>query len=108
MQSGQLRKRLTIQQRSTAQDSYGQPLTAWADVATVWGAVEPLNGRELLAAEAVQSEITHQVVMRYRPGITAKMRVLYGSRVFDIQNVLDENERHRMLTLLCLEGLTDG
>lgn len=108
MQSGQLRKRLTIQQRSAAQDSYGQPLTTWTDVATVWGAVEPLSGRELMAAEAVQAEVTHQVVIRYRPGISAKMRIAYGARLFDIQNVLDENERHRILTLLCLEGMSDG
>lgn len=108
MNPGKLRHRITFQERTTTQDSYGQPLLTWTDVATVWGAVEPLNGRELMAAEAVQSEITHQVVIRYRPGITAKMRVLYGTRVFDIQNVLDENERHRMLTLLCLEGLSDG
>ena len=108
MQAGQLRKRLTIQKRSTVQDSYGQPSTSWSDVVTVWGAVEPLSGRELMAAEAVQSEITHQVIIRYIAGITSKMRVLYGTRIFDIQNVLDENERHRMLTLLCLEGLSDG
>lgn len=108
MEAGKLRHRITIQQRSSTQDSYGQPLVAWTDVATVWCAIDPLSGRELLAAEAVQSEITHKVVMRYRSGINAKMRVLYGSRIFDIQNVLDENERHRTLTLLCLEGLTDG
>lgn len=108
MQSGLLRKRITLQQRSSEQDSYGQPLTTWSDVATVWASVEPLSGRELMAAEAVQSEVTHQVVMRYRPGVTAKLRVAYGSKIFDIQNVLDENERHRMLTLLCTEGLTDG
>lgn len=108
MQVGPLRKRVTIQKRSQVQDAYGQPLTAWEDVATVWAAIEPISGRELLAAAAVQSEVTHQVILRYRPGVVSKMRIVYGSRIFDIQNVLDENERHRELTLLCVEGLNDG
>ncbi|QWE17311.1 phage head closure protein [Polynucleobacter sp. AP-Nino-20-G2] len=108
MQAALLRKRLIIQSRSQVQDDYGQPLTAWVDVETVWGAVEPVSGRESISADAMQSSVTYQVVMRYRPGITAKMRIKYDNRFFDIQDVIDENERHRMLTLLCVEGLSDG
>lgn len=53
MQSGLLRKRLTIQQRSTSQDDYGQQLTSWTDFATVWGEVVPSSGRENISAEAL-------------------------------------------------------
>lgn len=108
MQAGLLRKRLTIQQRSQVQDTYGQPLTSWVDVATVWGEVVPTSGNESLSSEAVQSSETHLVTIRYRQGVTAKMRIKYGIRLFDIQSVLDENERHRTLNLSCIEGLSDG
>lgn len=108
MRSGELRKRVTVQQRSTTQDAYGQPLTTWSDVCTVWAAIEPMSGRELLAAAAVRSESTHTVLMRYRPGIVPAMRINYGGRIFNIASVLDENERHRQLTLICSEGLNDG
>lgn len=108
MQAGQLRRRVTIQQRSATQDEYGQPLTDWTDVATVYAAVEPLNGRELLAAQAVNSEVSHNVTIRYRAGVTPAMRLNYGGRLFNIHAVLDENERHRMLTLQCSEGMNDG
>jgi SPP1 family predicted phage head-tail adaptor len=108
MQAGQLRKRVTIQQRSQTQDEYGQPLLTWSDVATVYAAIEPMNGRELIAAEAVNSDVTHNVTMRYRAGITAAMRLNYQGRLFNIHTILDENERHRMLTLICSEGMNDG
>ncbi|CAB4121505.1 gp16_SPP1, putative phage head-tail adaptor [uncultured Caudovirales phage] len=108
MQSGLLRKRLTIQQRSQSQDSYGQPLTVWADVATVWGEISPMSGSEMLSAQAVQSSLSHSVTIRYHSGVNPKMRIKYGIRLFDIQNVIDENERHRTMTLLCIEGLSDG
>ena len=108
MQAGQLRRRVTIQQRSATQDEYGQPLNSWTDVTTVCAAIEPMSGRELLAAQAVNSEVSHNVTIRYIPGITAAMRLNYGGRLFNIHSVLDENERHRMLTLQCSEGMNDG
>jgi SPP1 family predicted phage head-tail adaptor len=108
MQAALLRKRITIQIRSTTKDSYGQPLTEWSDIATVWGEVAPMSGRELLAAEAVQSSLTHSVSIRYFAGLKPSMRIKYGDRLFDIQSVIDEDERHRTMTLLCVEGLSDG
>lgn len=108
MQAGLLRKRLTLQQRTTTPDSYGQPSTTWTDFATVWGEIVPTSGSEALSADALQYAETHQVTIRYRAGVTPKMRIKYGVRFFDIQSVLDENERHRVMNLSCIEGLSDG
>ena len=109
MQSGKLRKRLIIQQRSSTQDQYNQPLTTWSDVATVWGSIQPLTGRELIAGQAVNSEISHLVEIRYMPGITAAMRISYNGRFFNITSPpINENERNRMITLMCSEGLNEG
>lgn len=108
MQAGKLRKRIEIQRRSSVQDDFGQPLTSWTTFAATNAEFEPLNGRELVAAQAVQSEVTHTVTIRYRAGITPAMRIKYAGRLFNIHAVLDEAERHRMLTLLCSEGMNDG
>lgn len=108
MQAGKLRKRIEIQRRSTTRDSYGQPTTAWETLATTQAEIEPMSGRELVAAMAVQSEVTHTVTIRYRPGINATLRIKYADRLFNIHSVIDESERHRMLTLMCSEGMNDG
>ena len=108
MRAGEIRKRIVIEQRSTAQDTFGGQVTTWSVVATVWAGIRPMSGRELITAQAVQSEVTHQIIMRYQAGIAARMRVRHDGRLFNILAVLDQNERHRQLTLLCQEGLTDG
>ena len=113
MRSGDLRHRVTIQSRSTSQDSFGQELTTWSDVATVWAAVVPLTGRELLAAAAINAELTHTVTIRYQaqfanPIAMAKMRIQYGTRLFNIQSSIDQNERHILIDLGCAEGLNNG
>lgn len=106
--AGDLRHQVTIQQRATTQDALGGPSTTWTTLCTTRAQISPLNGRELLAAQAVQSEVSHNVVMRYRPGITAAMRLIYAGRIFNIHAVIDDNEAHRQLSLTCSEGVNDG
>ncbi len=108
MNVGKLNRRITIQQRTEGLDSYGQPNQSWIDVATVWANIKPIKGRELLIAQSMRSEVTHNIDIRYRTGITAAMRVNYNGRFFNIQAVIDENERHQTLALQCTEGTNDG
>ena len=108
MRLGPLNKRITLQSPKTGRDAFGQPLTGWDDVATVWASVEPISGRELLAAQQMQGEVTHRVRLRYRAGITTAQRILFGARVFDIQSVINPREQGASLELLAKEGPTDG
>jgi len=104
MNPGKLRHRVTIQEFVEQMDEYGTPLGgAWQDVATVWAAVEPIQGREYILLQNTQSELTARVRIRYCPGITPAMRVVYGDRIFDIQSVIDPEERHIELQLMCKE-----
>jgi len=103
MNPGELRHRITIQQLSSSQDTYGENVDTWVDVATVYAAVNPISGRELFAAEKENSEITHRVKIRYRSGITPDMRVLFEGREFSIMYVIDYKERHIELQLMCKE-----
>lgn len=107
MQAGRLRHRVSIQQRVEARNGYGELIATWSTLATVWGSVEPIRGREFFEAEQVQSEISTRVRIRYYDGITAQMRVLFGSRKLQILAVIDVNERHKEMQLMCKE-MTDA
>ena len=103
MNIGDLRHRITLQECVSGQNEAGQPIQEWHDVATVWAAIEPLRGREYWAAAQVQSEVTTRIRIRYRSGIRPDMRVLYGGRVFNVTAVIDPEERHHELQLMCKE-----
>lgn len=105
MNAGKLRHRVTIQQLVKTDDGYGGIVETWQDVATVWAAVEPLRGNERYRAQQVQAELTHKVIMRYRAGIKPQMRLLYGNRIFEIEAVIDVEERHKWIELLCAETI---
>ena len=113
MRAGLLRKRIVLQQRDVTVDSYGGQVNTWADVATVYAEIMPLSGRELFSAQAVQSEVSHRITVRYRselanPKTVAGMRAVYSGRVFNISASINEDERNRQITLMASEGLNNG
>lgn len=108
MQAARLRQRITFESQSSSKDSFGQPVQSWSTVLTCWAAVEPLSGRELMAARQVASEITHRVIVRYQaalavPRTVMAYRVNFGGRYFDIREALNVEERDREVHLLCVE-----
>jgi SPP1 family predicted phage head-tail adaptor len=49
---------------------------------------------EYIAAQAIQSEVTTRVRLRYRPGITSADRVACEGRVYGITSVIDFRSDH--------------
>lgn len=103
-----LRHRITLQNRSTVKDGFGQELTQWVDVATCFAQIEPVSGASQTAGEAVSAPVKYVIFIRYRAGVSARMRVLYGSRRLEIDSVMNVDERIRWLQLDCTQGLTAG
>jgi SPP1 family predicted phage head-tail adaptor len=105
LRAGRLRHRIVLQSAGEAADGGGGFTVTWGDVATLWAAIEPLKGSERLRAQQLETPVTHRVTIRHRAGVTAKMRVKFGSRAFNIRAVIDPQERGRTLELLCEEGV---
>ncbi len=102
---GALRHRVVIEQPVRTQNDSGGWTTVWTEVATVWASVEPLSGGEQLRAMQLEEKISHRVTIRHRTGITAKMRLNFGGRLFNIRSALDRKERGRWLDILADEGI---
>lgn len=98
-----MKHRVKLQSVSQATDGQGGFTETWADEAIIWAAIEPIKGYERYQAQQVQTPVTHKLTIRYRSGVTTKKRFLYGSRVFTIKEVLNENEDKRYLLIRALE-----
>lgn len=104
MRAGTLRHRITIQSvTETPRDAAGGVADTWGTYATAWASVEPLRGREFVEAAKVTAEVTHKITLRHRSGVTAKMRVSWDNRTFDILAPMNTNELDRELVLLVKE-----
>jgi SPP1 family predicted phage head-tail adaptor len=108
MKAGELNKRISLQSSTPALGTFGDQSKTWTTYATVWAAIEPLNGRELEYAKSIYSEAQYKIVIRYSTtvaSVSPTHRALYGSRIFEINAVQNLLEGNRQLTLFCKEIL---
>lgn len=113
IRAGILRQRITLQAPVITTGEIGGPLKTWASVATVWADINPLTGRERLQAAALKSEVSHEITIRWQaaladPQAVAAMRIVFGTRIFNIHASMNQDERNRVLVLLASEGMNDG
>ena len=105
MHAGPLRCRITIEAPVETKGADGSISTTWATFTETWASIEPLIGREYFAQQREQATVSHKIRMRHQPGITHKMRVVWGARIFEIESVLNIGERNREIVLMCQESV---
>ena len=104
LSASDLTHRITIQAITEASDGAGGFTASWADFTQAWCSIRPLKGYERFQAGQKETPVTHKIKMRYQAGITTKHRILYGTRVFNIKEILNVEERNITLEILALEG----
>ena len=109
MKAGGLRHRVDIQQKTQTANGMGGFSTTWTSVTglgSVPAAIWPLSSKEQLDAMKLESVITNKIRIRYRAGITAANRIVYGSRIFNIKGApINYDERNKTLDLLVTEDV---
>jgi len=109
MRSGTLRERVTIQAATVSQDTYGEPIETWGNLATnptVWASVgsRASGERFISGGEQLMANVSHTVRIRYRTDVTVKMRLQWRtSRYLYVENVVDPDGRKADLVLMCSE-----
>lgn len=101
---GDLNKRITLQQVTRTPDGMGGFNIVVTDVATVWAAIWPVSANDQIQANATTMVITTKIRIRYRSVMKSAWRIKYGNRYFAIISIIDQNERHEWLDLLCKEA----
>ncbi|MBC3411284.1 phage head closure protein [Pseudomonas sp. SWRI107] len=113
MQAGKLRHRIDIEEKTTPRDpktgAFGEPqwTVRWPKCPA---RVEPLSARDLVAAQAAQSEATARMVIRYRAGVLPTMRAIYRGEVYSFEGPPLEDPKSGLeyLTILVSKGVKDG
>ena len=101
---GSMRHRMIVQYiKDEPQNSIGETEPTWSELARIKASLDPSGGRETFAAQQMNATVTHVIRCRYFSGLTPKMRILFGERVFNIEVVKNANERNRFYEILAWE-----
>ena len=108
MRSNELRHRIQIQLKTSGRDEDNYPIDEqWEDYKTLWSKVTHLSGRDLVAAQAAQSETVARLKINYRTDIDTTMRVIFKGRIYAITSPAldDPNSSNEYCTFSLSGGL---
>jgi SPP1 family predicted phage head-tail adaptor len=107
----QMDQRITLQVPPTGRNALNEPTGDWTNFVTdgdgmIWAGVNDLSGHEFAAAGGTQNAVQTQITIRFREGVVAKMRVLHGADIYNIEAVLSKDRRTQLL--MCSRGVANG
>lgn len=109
--AGKLNRLITLQQRTQGKDAEGGITDTWGDfVANIWAKVVHLSGNERRATQQGGQvlEARTEFTIRYFPGVTSAMRVVFDGKYYNIRHVNDFDDAHAFMILTCDTGGNDG
>lgn len=87
MRLGPMRHKVQVLERRTTQTASGAQSTTWDAKATRWAAVRPLEGTEFYAAQHAGAKVPTEFRLRYFGDLVPRMRLQWGSKLFDVVSV---------------------
>lgn len=109
LQAGKFPHRVQFVVPSNVQDSTGGwSVNVVKVVFTCWASVEALTASDKFAAHEFSSRVTHFVYIRHPRsavpgGITSNMMVQFNGRQFQVEGVMDPNEKKKVLCITVIE-----
>ncbi len=111
---GRLCHRVQVVRPTKAQDSAGgTDIRQNTVVYTCWASIEALTASEKFAAHEFASVVSHKVIVRHprrsldptgaTSGFTADMQIWFNTRQFQIEGVLNPDEKKAVVVLMCVE-----
>lgn len=106
MRTGRLRHVVNLERVVVTTNDWGQQVETWAAYATVWAGIEPLFGREYVAAQQETGHVMVRIILRYRSDVLMTDRVTHGGKIYAlVAPPINPDLRGRELQLSCREVL---
>lgn len=94
---------IEFQVPSFVDNDTGGAVETWTTFLTAFASVSPKSTRERFFADRVEPLTSHTVRMRYAEGLTTSMRILFGTRIFEIKSIIDVEEENEFLEIMADE-----
>ncbi len=103
--ASRIRRQIELQTPTETPDTSGGFTVTWATTYTIWAEILPISSRELMIYMETQEKASYRFRIRYLSGISAKMRIKYGTRYFNIHAMINPDERNEMIEIIAEEGV---
>lgn len=103
---------ILLQALNKVPQDFDETPAVWETQYTVRATIEPSGSGEPVEGQKIQNQITHDVEMRWMPGVRDDWRIVIEDatkatdaekRVLHIQSVVDWKNQHKYLDISCIE-----
>ena len=102
---GDLNKRIDLIATTKVGDGMGGLTETDITVASsIPAAIWPTSAKDMTVMNSTTMVISHRVRVRYRSVLRSSWRLKFGNRYFAIVSIIDPNEEHKFLDLMCKES----
>lgn len=101
---GKMRHKVSFQHPTLIQDSIGGSTTTYATYQDAWVELTPAKASQKWQAQQLSLRVSHKIKCRYFDGLKSDDRVLFGSRIFEVQEIINAEERNIYYELVLNEG----
>ena len=109
MRGGELRHFIVLEKPINVPDGYGGYIQTFTSQYKCFAGIDPPKGREYFAAGEKQAEITTRIRIRYYSSVAPDWRVKMGTsapyRIFDINSIVNPDERNIEQIMMCTESV---
>jgi SPP1 family predicted phage head-tail adaptor len=88
MPAGKYNQVITILQKGTTTDDYGQVKPSFSTYKKAWACMQIGSGSEFFAASRRIPELSGLVLIRYDSGVLPNMRIIWGLHTYEILAVI--------------------
>ena len=99
---------IIIEELSNSGDGFGGYKPAWFSKYVTWAQFKPLYnkkffGHEIAVSKQLNSVNYYEFVLRYREGVTNKMRIKLKNKYFSVVKVIDTDQQQKFLEIIAQE-----
>ena len=102
--AGQLRHSITFQKKIQLPDDGGGFVVTTTDVTAVRAKLKPVSASERFFSQRIETNTSHKIFIRYNKNINSSMRIKLGDRYFQIDGIVNLEERNKWLEISATEG----
>lgn len=102
--AGKLDRRVTLERFTTTKDAFNNDVEAWAPLATVWAAYEPIRDGEKFRAGETAAGLSARFTIRYSAQVAdlnPKDRLTFKGITYAILGVKEAEGRNVALEITC-------
>lgn len=82
IEAGRLNRRITIQQKSSTANSFGEPENGWTDVTRVWAELKTLTVKDVNRQHGQKEQAEAKFLIRHRTDVTTTMRLQHNGSTY--------------------------